>query len=129
MREVLLELTALNVEAAQAFERNGIQGLFFPLAKTFLREGRYTSGNKAVIWDYAYTAFWNDMTVIKDPLQLVSFLKSDSILQNDSYMAPSLLNNVIDVHASDRTYLELLLLHFGRFPSINKKISKLLGIK
>jgi hypothetical protein len=126
MKEILLELSLLNADVRQEFEKRSIEGQFFPIAKDFLENGRYGRGNKATIWDYAYSFYWHALRQKKDDQEVVSFLKADQILLDDPYLVPSLISGLIDSRENDVDFLRTILTEFGHFPSVSKKIEKAL---
>ncbi|MEY3443178.1 MAG: hypothetical protein RLZZ519_1459 [Bacteroidota bacterium] len=126
MKEILLELSLLNADVRHEFEKRSIEGQFFSIARDFLEKGRYGLGNKATIWDYAYSFYWHALRQKTDDLEVISFLKSDQILLDDPYLVPSLISGLIDSREDDEGFLRTILSQFGHFSSVRKKVEKAL---
>lgn len=127
VQSAVLELTALNSGIRFLFERLEIENHLLEAAKAFLAEGRYHAGNKAIIWDYAFSWYHWQLFKVDGLDAKITFLESDDLLSCDEFLIPSLVSPLLDESKVDPVALRKLLSAFGKYPSVEKKATRLLA--
>jgi hypothetical protein len=123
-------LTLVQIHSAISECLQPLEGIeLFEVASQMLQNGDYNEINRQLLWDYSYSYYLPQVLHAArekrvEPI-IEMLLKIEKLNPTDKYLLPSIVSRLLDSERCDESLIRHLLTHFGSFPSVMKKITRL----